>query len=61
MISFDTAACRFQLRAAAVFLDEGHVLLHRLDGDPVWALPGGRVDPGEHAAAAVVREMQEEK
>jgi ADP-ribose pyrophosphatase YjhB (NUDIX family) len=35
-------------------------LLHRAQGDAFWALPGGRVEAGEEAAHAVVREMQEE-
>jgi ADP-ribose pyrophosphatase YjhB (NUDIX family) len=43
-----------------VIVDDGHVLLHRFESDPVWALPGGRIEPGEAGAAAVVREMLEE-
>ena len=60
MISFDADTHRFDLRAAAVVLHEGAVLLHRIEGDPFWSVPGGRVEPGETAAAAVVRELQEE-
>ena len=60
MISIDFPSHRFQLRAAAVVVDDGHVLLHRMEGDAVWALPGGRVDPGEAAQETVVREMAEE-
>jgi ADP-ribose pyrophosphatase YjhB (NUDIX family) len=60
MISFDADTHRFNLRAAAVVLHEGAVLLHRIEGDPFWSVPGGRVEPGETAAAAVVRELQEE-
>jgi len=36
------------------------VLLHLVEGDDFWCLPGGRVEPGEHAAQTVIREMQEE-
>jgi ADP-ribose pyrophosphatase YjhB (NUDIX family) len=60
MISFDLGSHKFQVRAAAIFLWQGSVLLHRLEGDDFWALPGGRVEPGEDAAKTVVREMQEE-
>lgn len=60
MLSFDVDCCCFQLRAAAVIVEDGYALLHRLEGDPNWALPGGRVELGETAAATVVREMLEE-
>ncbi len=36
------------------------ILLIRRSDIGVWALPGGMVDPGETAPAAVVRELQEE-
>ena len=60
MISFDLDHHTFHLRAAAVIIRQEQVLLHRLAGDTVWALPGGRVEPGEPAASATVREMLEE-
>ena len=60
MISFDIGAYRFQVRAAAIFVWNESVLLHRLVGEDFWALPGGRADPGEHASTTVVREMREE-
>lgn len=60
MISFDTGGHRFNLRAAAVVRDAGRILLHRLESDDFWSAPGGRVEPGEPAAEAVVREMREE-
>ena len=60
MISFDFGSHEFQVRAAAIFIWRGSVLLHRLENDSFWALPGGRVEPGENAAETVVREMQEE-
>jgi len=60
MISFIVGGHKFQLRAAAVIIHEGCALLHRTEFDPFWTLPGGRVEPGEDAAATVVREMQEE-
>src|SRR3954470_12515482 len=36
------------------------VLRTKPPGQGTWSLPGGRVEPGEDAAAAVVREVAEE-
>jgi 8-oxo-dGTP diphosphatase len=48
----------------AVIRDEGGRLLMILRGhDPgrgLWSIPGGRIEPGETAEAAVVREVREE-
>lgn len=60
MLSFLAGDIRFHLRAAALLRHEGRVLLHRAAHDTVWTLPGGRVDAGETAAAAVCRELREE-
>lgn len=60
MISVNIASHRFQLRAAAVVVHGGFVLLHRLLGDAFWALPSGRVEPGEDGQTTLVREMREE-
>lgn len=49
------------LGVRGVVIDEaGRVLLVRHTYLPGWYLPGGGVDPGETAAAAVVREIAEE-
>jgi 8-oxo-dGTP pyrophosphatase MutT (NUDIX family) len=44
--------------------DAGRLLLMQRAGDLYlpghWCLPGGRVEPGEHAIAAAVRETKEE-
>jgi ADP-ribose pyrophosphatase YjhB (NUDIX family) len=53
-------APRIRLRTAAVMVRDGAVLLHRRAGDSFWALPGGKVEPGESAAEALVREFREE-
>jgi ADP-ribose pyrophosphatase YjhB (NUDIX family) len=60
MISFDLGSHKFQVRAAAIFIWQDSVLLHRFEEDGFWALPGGRVEPGEDAVKTVVREMREE-
>jgi ADP-ribose pyrophosphatase YjhB (NUDIX family) len=60
MISVQLEGQRFQVRAAAVVLHAGHLLVHRAPGDDYWALPGGRVEVGEEASATIVREMREE-
>jgi ADP-ribose pyrophosphatase YjhB (NUDIX family) len=60
MISIRVGSHRFHYRAAGIALDEGCLLLHRLDGDTFWALPGGRVNPGEEAREAIRREFKEE-
>jgi ADP-ribose pyrophosphatase YjhB (NUDIX family) len=60
MIAADIGPMRFQVRAAAVVLHGGRVLLQRADGEPFWTLPGGRSDAGEDAEATVRREFREE-
>jgi ADP-ribose pyrophosphatase YjhB (NUDIX family) len=60
MISFRNDDSQFDLRAAAIAIHDGHVLLNRAEPDDFWTLPGGRVELGETAEAAVIREMREE-
>jgi ADP-ribose pyrophosphatase YjhB (NUDIX family) len=62
MITFESGDRRFNLRAVGVILDkdERRVLIHRAAHEDFWALPGGRVEMGESAAEAFVREMREE-
>ncbi len=60
MISLRAESTVFQVRAAAVAIRDGYVLLHRAGVDAFWALPGGRVEVGETSEAALQREMLEE-
>lgn len=58
--SLSVAARSAQARTCAILQRQGHVLLHRGVNDAFWALPGGRLDPGEMSDEALVREMKEE-
>jgi len=62
MISFDSGDCLFNYRVAGVAIrgSDGHVLMHRTERDPLWALPGGRCEMDEASTEALVREMYEE-
>ncbi|WP_281981142.1 NUDIX hydrolase [Thalassorhabdomicrobium marinisediminis] len=54
---------RYRLRPGAyvILLRGGQLLLTRQDGDtPEMQLPGGGIDPGEHAIPALHREVMEE-
>jgi 8-oxo-dGTP diphosphatase len=53
----------FRLAAYAVCVEDGRVLLAHCvppQGEPVWTLPGGRVEHGEDPFDAVIREVAEE-
>ena len=60
MISFQAGSHRFQCRVAAIVLDDDCLLLHRVQGEAFWTLPGGRVNVGESVQAAICREFEEE-
>ena len=46
--------------AAVAFVRDGHVLTVRKRGTTRFMLPGGKLEPGESAYAAAVREIREE-
>ena len=52
-----------QVCVGAIAVDDGHLLLVRRGHGPgagEWSVPGGRLEPGETTAEAVVRELMEE-
>ena len=55
-----TPTPRVRQRAVALITQGARVLLHQLEGDRFWALPGGGIEPGESAAEALARELVEE-
>lgn len=60
MIAYDLAPGRFNFRAAAIILRDGHILTTRTTTEKVWYLPGGRVEWGESTRTTVEREVAEE-
>ncbi len=59
-INFRVENQRFNHRAAAVIIKDGHLLIHRNVRDDFWALPGGRIRLMEPGEVAVIREIEEE-
>ena len=59
-ISFHNGNAKFNYRACAVILHEGKILAMRDERSPYFYLPGGRVQMGETAEQAVLRELAEE-
>ena len=60
MIAFERNGIHFDFRASGIAIHRGHVLLTRVPQYDFWFLPGGHVEIGEFADAAMVREMREE-
>lgn len=50
----------FLVRVGGVAISDDRVLLHRADDEDFWSLPGGRLEVGETADDALIREMREE-
>jgi ADP-ribose pyrophosphatase YjhB (NUDIX family) len=50
----------FNYRVAAVWIENGYVLLHKQTHESHWALPGGRAQMLEDSRTCLLREMKEE-
>ena len=59
-ISFKLGNEKFNYRVCAMMISDGKILAMRDDGSPYYYLPGGRVEIGETAENAVIREVKEE-
>ena len=60
MIEFAAGHPRLNFRVAGVCLHQGHALVQQMEGEAIWALPGGRPALCETSRDALVREMREE-
>jgi len=58
--SFKSDNQKFNYRVCAMIISEGKILAMKDERSPYYYLPGGRVEIGETAENAVVREVQEE-
>ena len=59
-ISFQSGNEKFNYRVCAMMISDGRILAMQDERSPYYYLPGGRVEIGETAENAVIREVQEE-
>lgn len=53
---FKTEKAIFNYRVAGIWIEDGHVLLHKAVNESNWSLPGGRVEIAEEAQVSIKRE-----
>lgn len=59
-VSFRLGNEKFNYRVCAMMISNDKILAMRDEGSPYYYLPGGRVEIGETAEEAVIREIEEE-
>lgn len=59
-VVFKTEKAIFNYRVAGIWIENGHVLLHRDVNETNWSLPGGRVEMAEDSQSSIQREFREE-
>ncbi|WP_203249224.1 NUDIX hydrolase [Sporosarcina beigongshangi] len=59
-VVFQTKQAIFHYRVAGIWIENGHVLLHRDVNESNWSLPGGRVSIAEDSQSSLRREFREE-
>ncbi|WP_318614508.1 NUDIX hydrolase [Sporosarcina sp. YIM B06819] len=59
-VVFQTAQGVFNFRVAGIWIENGHVLVHRDVNESNWSLPGGRVAIAEDSQSSLTREFREE-
>jgi len=59
-VNFRICDVRYNYRMAGVTVRYGKVLLHQVEGNNFWSLPGGRCAINEDSAYALGREYEEE-
>jgi ADP-ribose pyrophosphatase YjhB (NUDIX family) len=60
MITYERDGVRFSYRVAGICRHDADVLLHRVEAQDFWSMPGGRCELGEPSDVTLRRELAEE-